>query len=171
MKRFQLVLLLALTPTFLLSSTAMAKHGGGHQEQHFKAEKRNPKKSKKQQKYERHDFEERHSQHPVPQHHVSSFDDDRRAIIRSYLHQRYSRHCPPGLAMKHNGCLPPGHFKRYQIGGFLPAEHYMLPNHLVVRLGPPPTGAYYAMVDEDVVLVAEASKKIIDAITLLSAVD
>jgi hypothetical protein len=25
-------------------------------------------------------------------------------------------HCPPGLAKKHNGCMPPGHAKRYDRG-------------------------------------------------------
>jgi hypothetical protein len=34
-------------------------------------------------------------------------------------HDRYGyagRHCPPGLAKKHNGCMPPGHAKRYNRG-------------------------------------------------------
>ncbi len=28
----------------------------------------------------------------------------------------YDRDCPPGLAKKHNGCMPPGHAKRFNRG-------------------------------------------------------
>jgi hypothetical protein len=31
-------------------------------------------------------------------------------------------HCPPGLAKKHNGCMPPGQAKKWQIGHQLPRE-------------------------------------------------
>lgn len=33
---------------------------------------------------------------------------DDREIIRDYLREDSRRFCPPGLAKKHNGCLPPG---------------------------------------------------------------
>lgn len=96
--------------------------------------------------------------------------ETQRATIRTYLHDDFARHCPPGLAKKRNGCLPPGQAKKYRIGGMLPAAHFPIPHELVTLLGPPPAGAYYAMVDKDVLLVSEASKKILDAVTLLSAV-
>ena len=77
--------------------------------------------------------------------------------------------CPSGLAKKQNGCLPPGQAKKYRIGDTLPDDHTDLPEDILTSLTPP-DGYFYAMVDKDVLLVSEASKKIIDAVTLLSAV-
>jgi hypothetical protein len=57
----------------------------------------------------------------------ASYDDDR-WINRDYARNRYfadSRYinsCPPGLAAKHNGCLPPGQ-ARQLIGNRLPAAY------------------------------------------------
>lgn len=99
------------------------------------------------------------------------FDDDRRQRARTYMRETYRPHCPPGLAKKHNGCLPPGQAKRYEIGGHLPHGHRPIPDTLLVRMGPPPHGTFYAMVDQDVLLVTEATKKILDAVTLLSAME
>ena len=42
------------------------------------------------------------------------FGDRHRAAIRDYYdHQYRSGHCPPGLAKKHNGCMPPGQAKKW----------------------------------------------------------
>lgn len=97
--------------------------------------------------------------------------DDQRDVIRDYLYRDYRGHCPHGLAKKHNGCLPPGH-ARYVIGQPLPSAvvYSTLPSTLLVRLQPAPTGYRYVRVDQDVLLIAEATKKVIDAVTLLSAV-
>lgn len=92
-----------------------------------------------------------------------------RDLIRSFLKTNYGKHCPPGLAKKNNGCLPPGQAKKYRIGGVL-GEYSYLPEALAMRLGPPPRGTFYAMVDKDVVLAVEGTKRILDAVTLLSAV-
>jgi len=98
------------------------------------------------------------------------FSTGSRTRVQSYLRDNYRPHCPPGLAKKNNGCLPPGQAKKYKVGGFLPAEHEQLPHGLLALMGPPPSGTFYAMVDKDVLLVTEATKKVLDAITLLSAV-
>lgn len=91
-------------------------------------------------------------------------------IIRKYLTDNHHRRCPPGLAKKRNGCLPPGIAKKYAVGQVLNDGIWSpVPEALRLRLNPRP-GHYYALIDNDVVLVAEASKKIIDAVTLLSAV-
>ena len=93
---------------------------------------------------------------------------DDRAIISRYLRTYYRPNCPPGLAKKHNGCLPPGQAKKYAIGR--PVDDYdSLPRDLLTLLSPP-RGYRYVQVDKDVVLISEASKKVIDAVTLLSAV-
>ncbi|HCM83534.1 MAG TPA: hypothetical protein PKW15_04590 [Alphaproteobacteria bacterium] len=93
-----------------------------------------------------------------------------RVIISDYLRSHYGRKCPPGLAKKNNGCLPPGQAKKYGIGSRLDYSYRDLPRGLLDLLGAPPAGARYVMVDNDVLLVSEAGKKILDAVTLLSAV-
>lgn len=101
-----------------------------------------------------------------------AFHDEDRVYIREYIGHEYREHCPPGLAKKHNGCRPPGHAKHYTIGRPLDAVvvYEEVPEPLLVRLQPVPAGYRYVMVDRDVLLISEASKKVIDAVTLLSAV-
>ena len=94
-----------------------------------------------------------------------------REQIRRYLGSHSN--CPPGLAKKNNGCLPPGQAKkRYVVGHTLPSSvtYYPVPRDLLVGLGPVPNGYQYIQVDQDVLLISEASHHIIDAVTLLSAV-
>ncbi len=98
---------------------------------------------------------------------IGSSDRD---IIRSYLKTNYGKNCPPGLAKKNNGCLPPGQAKKYGIGGKLPAGYGSLPAALAAALGVPPRGTFYATVDKDVLLVSESTKLILDAVTLMSVV-
>ncbi len=97
--------------------------------------------------------------------------DDDRSIITKYLGDDHRRHCPPGLAKKNNGCLPPGIAKKYKIGERLPDDVIWLPisDDLRGRLKPVP-GYQYVQVDKDILLIGEASKKVIDAVTLISAV-
>jgi len=102
-----------------------------------------------------------------------SLDEPRIVTIRSRLQPYYVRHCPPGLAKKHNGCLPPGHAKRYIIGQPLPYEvvYWDVPPEVITLLPAAPYGTRYVWVDKDVLLISEASKKVLDAVVLLSAVD
>ncbi len=101
-----------------------------------------------------------------------SIGDRDRDIIRRYLGDDHRRHCPPGLAKKNNGCMPPGIAKKYRIGEALPPGIVFrpVPNDLLDLLGPAPRGHQYVRVDKDVLLISEAGKKVIDAVTLLSAV-
>jgi hypothetical protein len=96
-----------------------------------------------------------------------------RTAIHNYLGAKYQGHCPPGLAKKNNGCMPPGQAKKYRVGDRLPDDVIAVPvpRDLLDILSPLPRGYYYAQVDKDVLLIAEASKKVIDAVTLLSALD
>lgn len=95
-----------------------------------------------------------------------------RDIITQFLRDDSRRHCPPGLAKKNNGCLPPGLAKKYAVGSVLPPDVVALPlpRDLLDLLGPAPLGHQYVQVDKDVLLISEAGKKVIDAVTLLSAV-
>jgi len=96
-----------------------------------------------------------------------------RAVIREYLSDDYRRNCPPGLAKKNNGCLPPGQAKKYRVGYPLPGGVVILPvpGDLLAQLSPAPTGYRYVRVDRDILLIGEATKKVIDAVTLISAMD
>jgi hypothetical protein len=72
------------------------------------------------------------------------FDSDRRVAVRSYYEEEFrGGFCPPGLAKKHNGCMPPGQAKKqWRMGQPLPRDvvMYDLPPALVVQIGVPPPG-------------------------------
>lgn len=94
-----------------------------------------------------------------------------RIVIHNYMERNNDRFCPPGLAKKRNGCLPPGHAKRYRVGYVLPRTVKVIPVYYEeIGLQPPPRGYYYGQVDTDVLLLSEATRKVIDAIELYSAV-
>ena len=99
---------------------------------------------------------------------VVVFTDQDRESVRTYWVDTYGRgNCPPGLAKKGNGCLPPGQAKtRYVVGRSLPASVVIepLPPALVTRLGPAPAGYQYAVVDGDVVKLAVGTRLVVDAI-------
>ena len=95
------------------------------------------------------------------------FSEAKQQAYRDYLRQSaQSGRCPPGLAKKHNGCLPPGLAKRWSPGQPLPpgVELARLPEELRRRLGLPPPGYEYGRVDDDVVLIDIATRKVIEAI-------
>lgn len=98
--------------------------------------------------------------------------DDDRLVIQKYLGDDHRRACPPGLAKKHNGCLPPGLAKKYKVGEPLPRDLRWEPvsDDLARLLKTPPSGYQYVQVDKDILLIGEATKKVIDAVTLISAV-
>ena len=89
-----------------------------------------------------------------------NFSDDDRIVLGDYYGDIESRgHCPPGLAKKHNGCMPPGQAKKWQVGRPLPRDvrYYDLPSSLTVRLTPPPAGYKYVRVAKDILLIAAGS--------------
>jgi Ni/Co efflux regulator RcnB len=95
------------------------------------------------------------------------FADQHRTYVRDYYGQEYSRgFCPPGLAKKNNGCMPPGQAKKWQVGRPLPRDviFYDLPPRLVVQLGVPPAGHRYVRVAADILLIAIGTGMVIDAI-------
>lgn len=86
-----------------------------------------------------------------------NFNDNDRVVLGNYYGDMESRgHCPPGLAKKHNGCMPPGQAKKWQVGRPLPRDvrYYDLPPSLTVRLTPPPSGYKYVRVAKDILLIA-----------------
>ena len=83
-----------------------------------------------------------------------------------YREQFRTGRCPPGLAKKHNGCMPPGQAKKWTIGRPLPRDviFYDVPQELVVQIGSPPAGYRYARVANDILLIAVGTGMVIDAI-------
>ncbi|MDZ4399398.1 hypothetical protein [Hydrogenophaga sp.] len=97
----------------------------------------------------------------------SYFGDSQRAVVRDYYEPRIrAGSCPPGLAKKNNGCLPPGQAKKWQVGRSLPADvvYYSIPNSVLVQLGVPPAGHKYVRVAADILLIAVGTNMVIDAI-------
>lgn len=95
------------------------------------------------------------------------FDDHRREVVRNYYREEYrSGHCPPGLAKKNNGCMPPGQAKKWRKGHSLPHDvvYYDLPPAVVIELGAPPSGHKYVRVASDILLMAVGTGMIVDAI-------
>lgn len=99
--------------------------------------------------------------------HSTVFVDEHRVVVREYYDTQFQRgHCPPGLAKKRNGCMPPGQAKKWQLGRPLPREivYYDVPPPLIARLPPPPAGHKYVRVAADILLIAVGTAMVVDAI-------
>ena len=95
------------------------------------------------------------------------FGDHQHAVVREYyVKEHRAGHCPPGLAKKHNGCMPPGQAKKWHKGRPLPHDviYYDLPPRLVVQLGVPPSGHKFVRVASDILLIAVGTGMVVDAI-------
>jgi len=108
---------------------------------------------------------------PEPQRRVDPvrrhFEDRHKVVIRDYYVGEYrAGRCPPGLAKKNNGCMPPGQAKKWTMGQPLPRDviFYDLPPTLVVHLGVPPPGYRFVRVASDILLIAIGTGMVIDAI-------
>lgn len=95
------------------------------------------------------------------------FDDHRRTAAHDYYREQIrSGHCPPGLAKRHNGCMPPGHARKWTVGRQLPRDviFYDVPPALAVQIGPPPARHRYVRVAADILLIAVGTGMVVDAI-------
>jgi Ni/Co efflux regulator RcnB len=91
------------------------------------------------------------------------YDRDRDTVRSWYRNEYAAGRCPPGLAKKNNGCLPPGQAKRmWNMGEPLPRQvaYYPLPRELYAQLTPPPYGYQYVRVDNDILLMVIATRLI-----------
>ena len=87
-------------------------------------------------------------------------------MAHDYYREQYrGGHCPPGLAKKNNGCMPPGQTKKWRVGYPLPRDviYYEVPSALVVQIGRPPTGYRYVRVASDLLLIALGTGMVVDA--------
>ena len=134
-------------------------------------------KSGKHEQQDKHQSQEGRDDGYAGQHHGDDgranvyFNDNHRYVIHDYYAEQYrSGKCPPGLAKKHNGCMPPGQAKKWHIGRPLPRDviFYDLPQSVLIRLGPPPSRHRFVRVASDILLIAVGTGMVIDAIQDLS---
>lgn len=93
-------------------------------------------------------------------------EQNRISIHEYYAGQFRSGHCPPGLAKKGNGCMPPGQAKKWKIGQPLPREvvFHDLPPEVLVYLGPAPSRHRFVRVAQDILLIAAGTGMVVVAI-------
>jgi Ni/Co efflux regulator RcnB len=132
---------------------------GGKPDKSYKQDDPRKDGHKKGHDDERREWEHKHGKH---------FRDHDREVAHNYYRSEYKKHkhCPPGLAKKHNGCVPPGQAKKWHYGRPLPRDviFYEVPRALVIELPPPPAHYRYVRVASDILLIAVGSGMVIDAI-------
>lgn len=95
------------------------------------------------------------------------FRVEQRTVVHNYYSEQYRvGKCPPGLAKKNNGCMPPGQARKWSVGQPLPRDvvYYPVPQALVVQLGVPPSGQRYVRVASDILLIAVGTMMVVDGI-------
>jgi len=101
------------------------------------------------------------------------FNDRNRDVVHRYYASagHGGKACPPGLAKKNNGCMPPGQAKKWQIGQPLPPTVvvYPVPQQIIIGLPPVPVGHKYVQVAGDILLIAVGTKMVVDGINGLSS--
>jgi Ni/Co efflux regulator RcnB len=99
---------------------------------------------------------------------VGSYFEPRQrdAVTEYYGKQRAAGRCPPGLAKKNNGCMPPGQAKKWAVGQRLPSTVvlYPIPREVQIRIGVPPAGYRYVRTANDILLIAIGTMIVVDAI-------
>jgi len=95
------------------------------------------------------------------------FSDQHRKFAHDYYSEQFrTGRCPPGLAKKHNGCMPPGQARKWTVGQPLPRYviYYEVPPALVVQFGQPPARHRYVRVASDILLIALGTGMVVDAL-------
>jgi hypothetical protein len=101
-------------------------------------------------------------------------DRDRTVVYQYYRTEYSAGRCPPGLAKKGNGCLPPGQAKKlWVIGQPLPPAviYEPVPRAVVQQLAPVPPGYDYVRVDNDVLLMDMTNRMVADVVNDLNSYD
>ena len=149
--------------SLLMAGPAFAKdkgddHGNGggkHGNKH--SQKNEDKAEKKAEKREREEIKQ-----------GAYFNDQQRAYARQYYATTYKdgKRCPPGLAKKNNGCMPPGQVPDLVIGQPRPTnvKVYQVAQPVIRQLPPAPVGYRYERIGGDIVLVQQQNNIVVDVI-------
>jgi Ni/Co efflux regulator RcnB len=153
--------------SILFSAQAIADKpswaGGGKHEKQRQNERHFDRDDRRDDGGDRHDHDRQRSSFSGGRY----FIDRHRIVIRDYYVNNYrTGRCPPGLAKRHNGCVPPGQVKNWQIGRPLPSNviFYDLPPTVLYSIGPPPPGYRFVRVASDILMIAVGTGMVIDAI-------
>lgn len=134
-----------------------------------KHEKHSQNKQYKQDKQQGHYEEKSHHDSDISDFSGGKyFIDQHRTVINNYYANEYQAgRCPPGLAKKHNGCMPPGQAKKWAIGRPLPRDvvYYDLPQSVMANIGLPPAGYRLVRVASDILMINTGTGMVIDAIS------
>lgn len=153
MKKLSIAVGTALAAAFLFGTPAFAKDHGD------KGDKEDRKGEKQERKADKHERKEEIRQGQY-------FDDRRREQVRGYYVEHYGggKRCPPGLAKKHDGCMPPGQARKWDVGHPLPRDVavYSVPQPVLTYLPPAPVGYRYQRVGGDLVLVHINDRVVVD---------
>ena len=134
------------------------KHGQKYEDKREKFEDKSEKKAEKNAgKRQREDIKQ-----------GAYFNDQQRTFARQYYTTTYKdgKRCPPGLAKKNNGCLPPGQVRNWAVGQPVPTNVtvYSVAQPVIRMLPPAPAGYRYARIGGDIVLVQQQNNIIVDII-------
>ena len=134
------------------------KHGQKYEDKREKFEDKSEKKAEKNAgKRQREDIKQ-----------GAYFNDQQRTFARQYYTTTYKdgKRCPPGLAKKNNGCLPPGQVRNWAVGQPVPTNVtvYSVAQPVIRMLPPAPVGYRYARIGGDIVLVQQQNNIIVDII-------
>jgi Ni/Co efflux regulator RcnB len=150
--------LLASTFAFADKGEKGEKHGHGKKHDYYDDDRRH--------EYRREDYPRYDNRRDDISIQLYFGNNDRRIVNEYYAPEFRSGHCPPGLAKKGNGCMPPGQAKKWRKGHALPQgiAYYDLPPDLIYRMPPPPPRHRYVRVGPDILLLSTGSGIVVDAI-------
>jgi Ni/Co efflux regulator RcnB len=161
------IVALAIASLFVAGSSFAKDHGndehgnnghGKNKDKHAQVHSAEPHNEQQQA--------ERHQRQEVK--HGSYFNDQQRTYARQYYSQTYGhgKNCPPGLAKKNNGCMPPGQARNWSVGQPVPqgVTVYTVAQPVLRQLPPAPYGYRYARIGDDIVLVQQQNNLIVDII-------
>ena len=155
--------------SLLMAGSAIAKKDGDDNEKggNKHGQKQEDKREKRQDKAEkREDKAEKRQREDIKQ--GAYFNDQQRTSAHRYYTTTYKdgKRCPPGLAKKNNGCLPPGQVRNWTVGQPVPTNvtFYSVDQPVIRMLPPAPVGYRYARLGNDIVLVQQQNNIIVDII-------
>jgi Ni/Co efflux regulator RcnB len=168
---------LAIASAFIAAPSFAQGQGHGHgkdkqeEKAERKADKHADKAEKRAEKAEKHAEKRAEKRHREDIKHGAYFNDQQRTYVRQYYTQQYGdgRRCPPGLAKKNNGCMPPGQARQWAVGQPIPrgVTVYSVPQPVIGHLPPAPYGYRYARIGGDIVLIEVQRNLIVDVIHAL----
>ncbi|WP_194793003.1 DUF1236 domain-containing protein [Caenimonas koreensis] len=165
----QRLVALAIAALFAAAApTAFAKDHGGDKGKHEQKEDKHAQKEREKAYKHAYKAEQKQAKRErVEIRQGAFFTDQHRTYARTYYTDHYARarNCPPGLAKKNNGCMPPGQ-ARWSVGQPVPrgVAVYSVPQPVLVQLPPAPYGYRYARIGGDIVLVQTQNNLIVDII-------